>query len=263
MTIETIHGSSSERPKLAVMDAAVRSYAHLFHHVWIYLGQLALWVGIVFSVALAFRLAYVGSYERDIPEALAAAVVLIGGLIALVGLMSVCVGCHRAILLDEKPRLFGMFRVRGRELRYAGLWFICMIVFVSPVIGIAVISAEYARNALPLVLIVVLGWAAVIAPLFALAFPAVAVDSRRALRSGIRLSRGHRLRLLGLLIAVHVPLVLAAAAFGVIGAAIGPIVDLVSSMVELIQTLVLVAATSVAYKKIAGPTAEDVAAVFD
>jgi len=261
MTIERTRETYPELSRLAVLETAVQAYVHLLRLGWIYLGQLGLWLGIVFSAAFVLGLAYaVGSDERAMPEIVEAALLLVGGAVALIGLMSVCVGCHRAVLLGEKPTLLRMFRVGRRELRYPGVWVLSVIAFVGLVMGIGIIFAGYAPGAAALISIVAIGWAAFIAPLLALAFPIAALDGRHAVRTGMRQSRGHRLRLLGLLIVVHLPLILAAVPVTLLGAAAG---EVVQTMLQLIQMLVLVAATSVAYERIADSAASDAAAVFD
>lgn len=257
--IVTTPEHNPERIKLRVIETATQSYARLFGHIWIYLGQLALWCGIILSVAFAIGRA---DTVVNVPELLVALATLVVGLLALVGMASVCVGCHRAILLDEKPRLTRLFHVRGRELRYVGIWLICVVAFVAPSYG--AISATQPRDALSLSFIGIgmLAWAAIIATFLALAFPAIATDRRQALRSAVRLSRGHRWRLLGLMVAVHVPLIVVGVAVSTLGSAAGLFSDVLSTVVQLLQILVLVAATSVAYQRIGGG-AIDVAAVFD
>jgi hypothetical protein len=270
VTIETTAATYSQPVKLRIWQTVGLTYTHLFRNAWIYLGQAGLLFGVVLALGLLIGLVYglaAGDAAIDTgPAELIAGG--IGGVLFLIGLMAICVGGHRAVLLDEKPRLLGVFRIRRRELRYLGVFLLCLFVLIAPFVGIAFVigmmgpTGDSGIAVFILLSFVILLWLLIVPLLFALAFPAIA--RRQALRKGITLGRGHRLRIVGLLIAAQLPLLLGAIPLGFLTVAMGEaIAEIFRTFLQFIQTLVLVTATSFAYETIAGPAADEVANIFD
>jgi len=249
------------RVRLAVWDTGFKAYWHLLRHVWIYLGQIALLFAALLGLRFALGLisAMAGGGRQSTPDTIE----WLLALLALLAIVSICVGCHRAILLDRKPRLFDLFLFRFRELRYLGIWMITLVALVAPVVAVARVPMPLGGSHWP-IFGFFLALAAFIGPVFALAFPAAAIDRPHPLRTGIRLGRGHRLQFLGVLIVVHLPLSLLALSLGFFAGVLGDAATrIVQTLLQFGSTLAMVAATSVAYEAIAGPGRTDLAVVVD
>lgn len=252
---------ASDRGQLPVWDTGVKAYWHLAQHVRIYLGQFGLLFGALLAVryALGAISAMGGGGSRWVAGAIEGLLVLL----ALLAIVSICVGCHRAILLDRTPRLFDLFRFGIRELRYIGVWMATFAALVVPVVAVAQLVMSPGGSHWP-ILVIALAWSGFIGPAFALAFPVAAVDQPQPLRTGLRLGRGHRPQLLGVLIVVHLPLMAMALPLGLFGSALGDTaMRIAQTLLQLTSNLAMVAATSVAYQAIAERDSSDIAGVFD
>lgn len=248
---------------LPVWDTCFKAYWYLLRHVWTYLGQFALLLAAL--LALRYALGAISAVGGGGSELISGAIEGLMVLLALLAIVSICVRCHRAILLDETPRLFDPFRFGVRDLRYLGIWLATFVALVAPTVALAQVLMPSGSSHWP-IFIFFLAWAAFVGPLFALAFPAVGIDRPQALRSAVRLSRGHRLRILGVLIVVHLPLIAMGVPFAFFGSVFGDTISrIVQTLLQLASNLAMVAVTSVAYATISGGTASnsDAAAVFD
>lgn len=254
---------ASDRGQLPVWDTGFKAYWFLLQYVWIYLGQFALLFGALLGLGFAIGLiAMMAGADLETTNG-TRATELLGGLLGVLGVVSICVGCHRAILLGGQPRLLDLFRFRLRELRYLGVWIATMAAILVPIVLSVLVLMQFGGRHWP-IFGIALAWIGFIGPVLALAFPAAAIDRPQSLRASIRLGRGHRLRLLGVLVVVHLPLMLLAFVLGLMAEVLGEIaLTIVQAFLQFCSTLAMVAATSVAYEAIAGQSRSDVAAVFD
>ncbi len=262
----TVAGAAPVRPaKLPVLATAIEAYRRLFSHGWVYAGEILLLTALAFAVLYTLYPAGWLLQKYDLPpeQVLVIWQWLTAGLkLAVTALLCVShtlvgLSCQRAILAGEPPSLRQLLRPGWRHLRYLALWLFCVILLFVPVL-LLVFSVARSGAAGPssvaifLTLVASLLWISVLAPFLVLAFPAVALDRPRAIAESFRRSRGQRIQLFGLLLALYVPL-------GIVGFIVLlvsrmfdlPIIGIANWVLQLTATLILAAGSSVAWQRLA------------
>ncbi len=193
----------SVRRRLPVWAIVMRSYGY----VWDHRILLAIPIALVFGVQLASAI-YVQDMMASVgPEQMSKGLVFLISAAVLVFSMSVIVGIHRTVLLDETRRGIGFLRLDGNLLRYIGTWLMLMLVgillavifmLVAFIGGLASGLSQQRPPHPGIIVLSVSVFALVIGILFLrfmLALPAAAVGSKDGLGVSWSATSGNWLRL--------------------------------------------------------------------
>lgn len=195
----------SVRKRLPVWAVVKRSYGY----VWDHRALLAVPLLLVFAVNLAS-----GVYLQHLfaaaggPQLAPQGLVLLISFTVIVFSMSVVVGIHRTVLLDETRRGIGFLRLDGNLMRYIGAWLLLAllgillaVIFVLLLTILALATGLTKQHSPHPVLIAVSSFVAVFILgifflRFMLALPAAAVGSKDGLGVSWSATRGNWMRLL-------------------------------------------------------------------
>jgi hypothetical protein len=195
----------SVRKRLPVWAVVKRSYGY----VWDHRVLLAVPLLLVFAVNLASAIylqnmiATAGEPQRA-PQGL----ILLISFAVIVFSMSVVVGIHRTVLLDETRHGIGFLRLDGNLMRYIGAWLllallgILLAVIFVLLLAILALAAGLTKQHSPHPVLIAVGSFATVFILgifflrFMLALPAAAVGSKDGLGVSWSATRGNWMRLL-------------------------------------------------------------------
>jgi hypothetical protein len=201
------------RKRLPVWAVVKRSYGY----VWDHRILLAIPLLLVFVVNLVsgIYLRNLATTEAPPPQG----VVWLTGIAVIVFSMTVVVGIHRTVLLDEARPGVGFLRLDGNLLRYIGAWLLLMvlgILFAVITLLLVMIAAMVGGLAKPqsngpaiaLATLAIIFAVGALFLRFMLALPAAAVGSQDGLGVSWTATRGNWLRLLAAVILTLLPFII-------------------------------------------------------
>jgi hypothetical protein len=204
------------RKRLPVWAVVKRSYGYVWdHRVLLAVPLLLVFVVNLGSGIYAQRWVVQAGGPQFVPKGL----ITLSSFAVIAFSMTVIVGIHRTVLLDETRRGIGFLRLDGNLLRYIGTWIMLMLLAVlfAVILLLALIVVGFATGLIKQraaseawILLAGIGVAFILGILFLrfmLALPAAAVGSADGLGVSWSATRGNWMRLLGTVILTSLPFI--------------------------------------------------------